>query len=305
MEKIQSSDKPPPEGAECRIQVDYLNNITKDRLFVGFNSMSGKFLKEPHRSKIRINIPSDQFHDNNVFIGEFHSHGKFIWGKFTSPLNNDTFYMMNSLGMSGSWTLDEMAHNHLQLIIRDPIKDRVYKLSFNDPRRFGNVKFTYDFKDIKDKIDELGINPLAKNIEDLNDVVKLFRKYNYKNICEVLMNQKVIAGVGNYVKCEALYERNFSPFKLVSDFHNGELKQLFVTCCNIIREAYKAQGASFKTFETGGERGSYSNNFKVYGRCKDPYGRPVYRTETPDGRTTHYCMNQVDYVAEYQAVTLD
>jgi formamidopyrimidine-DNA glycosylase len=115
------------------------------------------------------------------------------------------------------------------------------------------------------------------------------RKYPNKTIVEVLMNQKVCAGVGNYIKCEVLYRSGISPHRLVKDIDLIETDKLFNWIQKIMQTSYAQGGASIRNYQrVGGKKGEFVFEFEVYAQKQDPNGNTVVREETLDGRTTHW-----------------
>ncbi|CAM6003616.1 unnamed protein product [Sphagnum balticum] len=90
---------------------------------------------------------------------------------------------------------------------------------FNDPRHFGTIKFTHKKADLDAKLKELGWDPLAYPYDTHERFITsrlASAKYANKTIGEVLMNQSLFAGVGNYIRAEALYEAGISPWRAMS-----------------------------------------------------------------------------------------
>ena len=103
------------------------------------------------------------------------------------------------------------------------------------------------------------------------------------------MDQKVLAGVGNYIKAEALYRAGISPHRVNSSLTDEELARLNKETKWVIRASYASRGARISTYELpDGSTGTYNFKFLVYRRKVDPEGHRVVREETRDKRTTHW-----------------
>lgn len=103
------------------------------------------------------------------------------------------------------------------------------------------------------------------------------------------MSQQVLAGVGNYIKAEALFKARISPHRVVSEISEQRLKLLYQSCREIALEAYLLKGNSFHSFvDSEGKRGTYSDKLLIYRQKIDPYGNKIIKEETKDGRTTHW-----------------
>ena len=112
-----------------------------------------------------------------------------------------------------------------------------------------------------------------------------------RQICKVLLDQDVIAGIGNYLKAEILYAARIRPDRIISSLSAEELEQLRVAAHTIIVESYRSGGLTIENFQApDGAKGLF--RVKVYGKKTDPEGRPVI-TSGPedglkDGRKTHW-----------------
>jgi formamidopyrimidine-DNA glycosylase len=115
------------------------------------------------------------------------------------------------------------------------------------------------------------------------------RKKNNRVITENLMDQKLICGVGNYLKSESLYFAGISPIRTVNTLTDSELAKLNKTIKSVIRASYQTGGATIYTFQGfDGEKGQYSRRFAVYNQVKDPKGYDVKSFTSPEGRTTFW-----------------
>jgi formamidopyrimidine-DNA glycosylase len=161
---------------------------------------------------------------------------------------------------------------------------------FNDPRHFGTIKFVQGKDQLNNKLTELGWDPLQ---DDLNKnspwlISKLSK--TSKPIGQVLMDQSLFSGVGNYIRAEALYLAKMSPWRPANQISKDDAVMLFQNCIDVMQESYQHQGATIQTYKTVyGEEGRYSSCFKVYGKKVDPLGNQIIKEDTPDGRTIHWC----------------
>ncbi len=165
---------------------------------------------------------------------------------------------------------------------------------FGDIRRFGTIVISHDRTKLDKKLSQLGHDMLTDTPLTSNQFIDIFRRPQFKdeNICKVLMGQKAISGVGNYIKAEVLYECQINPYALVSDLDDSTLNQLNQAIQQIAKHAYESRGASLYTYVgSSREEGSFQGLLKVYGRATDLVGNPVetiHETLSPDKRTTHY-----------------
>lgn len=209
-------------------------------------------------------------------------------GKFIYFLTNSDWSIWNTLGMSGSWlkmdalTVDDP---HLRAAF---VFDEELIVCFKDIRNFGTMKFSNSKQDLKEKINSLGPDVLSEEISD--DLFKSRLKTKAKKtLAEVLMDQSVVSGVGNYIKAEALYLAKLSPHRTINSLSDNDISTLNKSICCITRASYSTGGSTIRTYaDFNGEVGNFSSRFMVYGQDKDPLGNDVTREETKDGRTTHW-----------------
>jgi formamidopyrimidine-DNA glycosylase len=104
------------------------------------------------------------------------------------------------------------------------------------------------------------------------------------------MDQSIFAGVGNYIRAEALYLAKISPWRQANLMKKEEVVTLCQALADVMNESYSHQGATILTYKDAyGAEGKYSSCFKVYGQATDPLGNPIIKEETPEGRTIHWC----------------
>jgi formamidopyrimidine-DNA glycosylase len=104
------------------------------------------------------------------------------------------------------------------------------------------------------------------------------------------MDQSIVAGIGNYIKADALWLARLSPNRLVGDCTDEELINLKECVRRVMLESFRSGGATIRTYKNiDGEEGEYGSRFLVYGRKEDIDGNPVIKEDTADGRKTHWC----------------
>jgi formamidopyrimidine-DNA glycosylase len=103
-----------------------------------------------------------------------------------------------------------------------------------------------------------------------------------KPICEFLMNQKYVSGIGNYLRAEILYRAKISPERRILELNLEEKDLLYDSSLDIMFESWKAKGPS-EGYIVGG-----SFYLKVYGRSEDDFGNEVIRYLDSNNRTVHY-----------------
>ena len=136
----------------------------------------------------------------------------------------------------------------------------------------------------------LGPDALDKKLK-FNEFSKLIRSENRK-IKQVLMDQEVIAGIGNIYSDDILWLAKIHPFKPANKLSVQELKKLRETMNKVLNKAVKLRGTSTSDFrDTAGKKGGYTNERLVYQREDEPCprcGTKIQRVKI-GGRSAHYC----------------
>ena len=163
------------------------------------------------------------------------------------------------------------------------------QLFFNDMRKFGYLKIV-NKKDLEKILAEYGLNPLSSNFK-LNNFSKIF-KNKKTNTKAVLMDQKLIAGIGNIYADEILFQARIKPNRKVNTLKKEEIKNIFKAIKIIFKKAIKYRGTTFSDYvDVSDNKGGYSKFLKVYRRegekCKQ-CGNIIEKIKIA-GRGTRYC----------------
>lgn len=225
---------------------------------------------------------------NKCLITDVNVKGKFMYWTFDTE--KEQWYMLNTFGMSGQWSSRPGKHVCFDFKLVKNQTDPITHMYFNDPRHFGTIKFTNNKQDLLDKLYELGWDPLSMDLSKNLDWLVYMLSKTKKPIGQVLMDQSVFAGVGNYIRAEALYKISMSPWKQSNLLTKEEVELLTKAIIQVMQESYAHQGATILTYKDAyGAEGKYSSCFKVYNQKMDPNGHAIVRQNTPDGRTIHWC----------------
>ena len=219
---------------------------------------------------------------------------------------NGNIYLIIHLGMTGTFHLIRnnilkntnlsfyqskdlpIKHNHIVLIFKK------FRVIYNDPRRFGFFKLLKDRESFKLYLKNIGYEPLDKNF-NLKYLKKsiLFRK---KCIKSILLDQKIISGIGNIYANEILFHSGLNPRKKGLKLKDFELKYLYKYSKLVLKKAILKGGSSIRDFKnTEGAKGSFQNNFKVYDKdnhnCPNKKCNYKIKKINISNRSTFYCEN--------------
>lgn len=272
-----------PEGPEVKRITEKLNQTFRGKTLTSLEVIDGNYKRTQMRDEVDDFITSMPH-----VIDSIQCKGKFIYW----TLDGGEWHIWHTLGMSGSWRYGNPNLKGIRLSITAGGKQAHYR----DTRKFGTFKFFKGNPEgLEDKLKTLGPDMLNEPVSDSIFITKL-RKVNHYNICKAIMNQKVIAGVGNYIKAEALYKAKIYPHAKVEDLTDDDLKVLNREIKSVIYSAFKNKGALFREYVMpDGDIRTYAFKFEVYAKSSDPYMNRVIKEETPDRRTTHW-------VAEVQTI---
>jgi formamidopyrimidine-DNA glycosylase len=200
------------------------------------------------------------------------------------------------LGMSGRMLLEPVGRNDITLHEHIELEtDDGWRVGFVDPRRFGSVDLIEtEREDLHRLLAGLGPEPL----EDTFSAAMLSAALEGKRtpIKAALLDQKIVAGLGNIYVCEALFRAGISPQRLASTVPGARAKRLVPAIKQTLTEAIAAGGSSLRDYvQTNGELGYFQHAWKVYGRegercsaCVDAACEGVRRI-VQSGRSTFYC----------------
>lgn len=197
-------------------------------------------------------------------------------------------FLLSHLGMTGSWriekTVQPQKHDHVILRWR-----KGTHWIYNDPRRFGIFEFGVNALTNK-WLAKLGPEPLDKDFDFRIFLQTL--KSSQRSIKVLLMDAKVIVGVGNIYACEALFKAKINPFAKASELSSQKLELLLRAVQDILQTAIKKGGSTIGSFKNvSGKKGEYQKQHLVYGREgeKCVVCSQVIRRKVQVGRSTFWC----------------
>jgi len=346
-----------PEIIEVLKFADILRANILGHKITHINILKGRYSKKPFEgyNELQKELP--------LTIDAINTKGKFTYFTLSnsSKTHPKTFYLFNTLGLSGGWTikankksdfakcalchymnheyLDKNTNKKTQSVFTYPIiieyiteesQNEWFKSSLNhlnvefitdkhnkhnpdnpdnhdnhdnndnpandnptnkflsyyfyDQLSFGTLKATSDISVLEKKLKELGPDLL-----DTNTTLELFttqirKKVNEnKAIGNVIVNQKIVAGVGNYLRADALWMAKISPFRKVKDTNDKELEILYWSIISLIWGDYNYKEGMKKGFIKYELPDKYNRDFFVYKQDKDIHNKKVTKEELYEG----------------------
>jgi formamidopyrimidine-DNA glycosylase len=204
-------------------------------------------------------------------------------GRVSSPL------LRVHLGMTGQFTVvaageAEPDHLHLALAL-----DNETELRFRDPRRFGAAELFSDRALLDEEMNgQLGPEPFGLDADYFRAAVR----GSARSLKAILLDQSIVAGVGNIYADEALFRAKLHPGRRGRSMTLAECDRLREAVEAVLKRAIESRGSSIRDYIGGsGLRGGFQNEFAVYGRT----GEPCWECAVPlkcirlAGRSTHFC----------------
>ena len=212
--------------------------------------------------------------------------------------------LLMHLGMSGrfSVTADDLSRQPGDFVYAapaNPTHDHVVfhieggvTVTYNDPRRFGFMTlYETDQEDIQPYLKDLGPEPLSNGFSEdrLNEAFKTRRS----PVKAGLLDQSVVAGLGNIYVCEALWRAKVSPRRLCNSIPGARAARLAPAVRDVIAEAIEAGGSTLRDYAgADGAMGYFQHRFDVYGRegelchrCEDSRVERIVQS----GRSSFFC----------------
>lgn len=249
----------------------------------------GKWIKTVRRGRHQLRKPwlaqwTRQVSDTKIVSVE--RRGKWILLK----LSQEGSHLVVHLGMTGRLLVcnsieQVLSHTHLVF----PLAGGDEELRYVDPRRFGSVRLcqVVDNHRFPEEL-QLGIEPFGKYSTQLEERFLA----SSRSLKAILLDQSVMAGVGNIYADEALYRARLNPEWRGNSLTSKQVRKLVSAVQQVLQRAIDAHGSTILSFYYGdGEAGGFQNEFKVYGRKDLPCyhcGTPIQRTKL-GGRSTHWC----------------
>jgi formamidopyrimidine-DNA glycosylase len=200
------------------------------------------------------------------------------------------------LGMTGQLTVVPASapvepHTHFIFPLADgPPEEETRQLRFRDTRRFGSATLFASLTALAAFFDEAGLGPEPFELDAESWRQRLAG--TSRNLKAVLLDQSVVAGVGNIYSDEILFQARLRPDRTARDLTRAEADRLRRSVAAVLRRAIEKRGSSIRDYIGGsGLRGGYQDEFRVYGRSGEPCRRcrTLIEVTRLGGRSTHYC----------------
>ena len=292
-----------PEIIEVKTYTDFISNKVKGKTLDNIVIKNGRYFKKgPFEGYKELN---SKLHSKSFKVAEVESKGKFMYITLKSSESKDIIIIGFTLGLSGGWFFKSSKSQNLEHGLDLNSSSQKYSqenkeryneyfkkalthinvefkftsgtLMFYDTLSYGTIKI-FSEAELQKKLKSLGsdiMDPYYK-FSKFYDHIMIRRNLN-KPIGNVLVDQKVISGVGNYLRSDCLWMSKISPFRKVKDLNEVELKTIFHNVRALIwGEYHRKNGEKLKIITKKDKLPSdYKRDFFVYKEETDVYGNPI------------------------------
>lgn len=309
-----------PEGVEVRRFADMISKHTKGKQLTDIEILAGRYKKHKEFEGfdlLKAHLP--------LKMKSAQTKGKLIYMTMTDKHDKE-FYLLSTLGLSGGWTFTEVKYEPdsilmslddfdmpkvLEYIGAKTLREYHMKtldhlnvrfefsghneLYFYDTLSFGTLKATDDDTVLAKKLKELGPDILDETTT-MEVFIQQVRKKTHaeKAIGNVIVNQKVISGIGNYLRADGLWMAKVSPFRKVNKMTDDELSAIFKSIKALVLGDYDAKMGKEQGYIAPATKlpTHYKRDFFVYREKTDVDGNPVTKEELFEGsqkRFIYWC----------------
>ncbi|TVP92335.1 DNA-formamidopyrimidine glycosylase [Alkalibacterium sp.] len=257
------------------------NGLTK--LIIGKKIMAvdilwNNIIKDPSVEVFRRELEGETFR-------EIKRRGKFLLFVL------DNYTLISHLRMEGKFRLESSGQNrtkHTHVIFK---LDNNEELRYLDVRKFGRMSLVaHSDLQMHPSLTHLGPEPVENNL--LKSHLEHKFKKTSRPIKAVLLDQSIVAGIGNIYADEILFLSGIYPGRLAVDLSEEDIVILHQSILQIMAEAVNSGGTTIRTYSNAyGLEGSYQNKLKVYGKAGEACsrcGHTIEKTKIAQ-RGTHYC----------------
>ena len=248
---------------------------------------TGRRIQKLTLNRPNLRIPfGDDFHSRveGKILQTLHRRGKYIWADLDS---GETLVI--HLGMSGRFGINpktDTPHDHVIFQMESGVR-----VTYTDPRRFGMMFIvTTGSEHLHPAFAAMGPEPLSNDFHA--DYLYSALQKRSGPIKTVLLDQSIVAGLGNIYVCEALYDAGISPLTPANKITRAQIDMLIPIIREVLAKAIESGGSSLRDhLQVDGQMGYFQHHFKVYDRAREKCpetGGTIIRI-VQAGRSTFYC----------------
>lgn len=301
-----------PEINEVRQYAKFLLSKLNNTNILEVNILNGRYKKHgpfENYEKLKHNLP--------IKLIDVKTKGKFLYIIFLS--HDKKIYLFSTLGLSGGWIYkkngDNSKYEHPNLLeyldkknidsymdtsikhLNVEFKTNHGSMYFYDTLSFGTLKVIDNDKELDKKLNMIGPDIMDIDFTIFHEQITKKKNLN-KVIGIVLMDQKTISGIGNYLRADILWMCKISPFRKVNKLSEEELKLIFHNSKVLTWGQFDRKNAIKSKIITKKDKlpSDYKRDFFVYYEQDDIYGNKVSKEELYEGSQKRF----IYWVKSYQ-----
>jgi endonuclease-8 len=290
-----------PEVVEIKKYADFLNKKFKNKNLNDIKILKGRY--KTHKPFILYYSLIDKL---PLKVLDVRTKGKFLY-----IVLEDDYFIFSTLGLHGGWVWNDKNSNKYQFdemldYVPENMMDSYYKTAINNL----NVQFTTDsgsmfyydslsfgtLKVIKgENMLHKKLNTIGPDIMDMSTTIDVFidrmkkKTIQDKLIGNVLLNQKIISGIGNYLRADVLWMCKISPFRKVKDLTDSEIKKIYKNSRILTWGDYDYKnGKKLGIIKNTKIPKDYERDFFVYRCDNDIYNNIVTKEELYEGNQKRF-----------------
>ena len=255
-----------------------------------YKHLRGKTIRKFEVSRYRN--PASLKRLENCILTEVHRRAKYILFEFVNS-SDERLTAVSHMALSGSWQVRKSALPPLHTLFSFIFDDNVV-LDYVDPRKFGrfNVYSAEEFwkdKKVQERLSAFGPDVLTEDIP-IEVWKERLSNYSDQEIKPALMEQNLVAGIGNIYASEICFLASINPFRKIQLLTVDDVERLAYSAKEILKQAYAKGGSSVRTFvKPDGSRGVAQEGHYVYRRFRCPLCSSSISKAPQKTRTTYWC----------------
>ena len=234
-------------------------------------------------------IDDDIAYFKNNVIGKTYKDIKRL-GKFLI-FELDKGYIISHLRMEGKYFYlnDDYDNKHVHVVIK---LSNGYRLLYQDVRKFGRMCYKNDNELYNTKpLNEVGYDPINNDSYDLDTIYREIHKKN-KEIKQILLDQSIIAGLGNIYVDEVLFDVRINPHTPSNKISKDKVNEIILSTKKILSKAIEYKGTTIRSYTSSlGVEGGYQNFLNVHTKKSCPLCKKDLICDRIGGRSTYYCKD--------------
>lgn len=206
--------------------------------------------------------------------------------------NNELGYLISHLRMEGKYFYlphNSIDNKHIHVIFN---LDNGYDLIYQDVRKFGRMEYKKENELFTTKpLNEVGYDLVLTDFdqEKIEEIAKKIKKKNLP-IKTILLDQKIVAGLGNIYVDEVLFNSKINPHRLGKELQNDDISKIITESKKILLKAIEYKGTTIRSYTSSlGVEGEFQQFLNVHTKTICPICNSKLIKDKTNGRGTYYC----------------